>query len=74
MNIRKKDRPKIALLFHARTVRCVWGAFRLTNDLAYFQRALDIIPTKYKWKTFLIFLDDEIIFSNKVDDYIKIVD
>lgn len=48
--------------------------FGLTNAPACFQRALDIILTKYKWKTCLVYLDDVIIFSKSVDDHIRHVD
>lgn len=41
--------------------------FRFRNEPATFQRALDIIITKCKWQTFLIYLEDAIIYSKMVD-------
>lgn len=43
----------------------------LTNACARFEQALDIILTKYKWKTFLVYLYYVFIFSNNVGDHIK---
>eukprot|EP00171_Calliarthron_tuberculosum_P018627 IDg18627t1 len=37
--------------------------FGLLNAPASFQRALDIILARYKWKTCLVYLDDVIVFS-----------
>lgn len=47
--------------------------FELSNDPACFQRALDLILTKYKWKTCLVYLGDIISFSRKVADYVTYV-
>lgn len=74
MKIRNKDRPKTAFVFHVGTFQCVRMTFCLTNSPACFQRAKYLILTKYKWKTCLVYVDDVIIFSNNVDDYIKHVD
>ena len=48
--------------------------FGLTNASATFQRALDLILTKYKWKTCLIYLDDIIIYSKSINEHINHVD
>ena len=48
--------------------------FGLTNAPACFQRALDLVLTKYKWKTCLVYLDDVIIYSNNLDDHVRHVD
>jgi len=74
MKIRPQDRHKTAFVCHAGTFQCTRMPFGLTNAPACFQRALDLILTKYKWKTCLVYLDDVIIFSNNVDDHIKHVD
>lgn len=49
-------------------------SFGLTNGPVTFQRALDLILTKFKWKAFIIFLDDIIIFLKTVDEHIKHLD
>ena len=74
MRIRKQDRPKTAFVCHAGTFQCTRMPFGLTNAPACFQRALDLVLTKYKWKTCLVYLDDVIIFSKNLDDHIAHVD
>ena len=48
--------------------------FGLTNAPATSQRALDIVLTKFKWKSCLVYIDDIIIFSKTVEDHIRHVD
>ena len=48
--------------------------FGLTNAPATFQRALDIVLTKFKWKSCLVYIDDILIFSKTVEDHIRHVD
>ena len=48
--------------------------FGLTNAPATFQRGLDMIFTKFKWKTCLVYLDDVIIFSRTPEEHIRHVD
>ena len=48
--------------------------FGLTNAPATFQRGIDMILSKYEWKTCLVYLDDVIIFSKSVEDHINHVD
>ena len=74
MKIRKQDRHKTAFVTHSGVYQYVRMPFGLTNAPASFQRALDLILTKFKWKTCLIYLDDIIIFSNSVEDHIRHVD
>ena len=70
MRIRKEDRTKTAFVCHAGTFQCTRIPFGLTNAPACFQRALDLVLTKYKWKTCLVYLDDVIIYCNNLDDHI----
>ena len=74
MNIRKRDRHKTAFVTHSGAYQCIRMPFGLTNAPASFQRALDMILTKFKWKTCLVYLDDIIIFSNTVEEHIQHVD
>ncbi len=74
MNVAKKDRPKTAFVCHSGTFQCKRMPFGLTNAPATFQRALDLILTKYKWQTCLVYLDDVIIFSTSVEEHIRHVD
>ena len=74
INLRKRDRHKTAFVCHAGTYQYKRMPFGLTNAPACFQRALDMILTKYKWKTCLVYIDDVVIYSKNVDDHIKHVD
>ena len=74
MNVAKKDRHKTAFTCHAGTYQCVRMPFGLTNAPATFQRGLDMVLSKYKWKTCLVYLDDVIIFSRSVEEHIQHVD
>ncbi len=72
--IKKEDRHKTAFVCHTGTYQYNRMPFGLTNAPASFQRALDMILTKYKWKQCLIYLDDVIVFSNSIEDHIQHVD
>lgn len=48
--------------------------FGLMNTTAYFQRAHAFILSRYKWKTFLVYFDDGILFSASVAEHIENVD
>eukprot|EP00171_Calliarthron_tuberculosum_P022053 IDg22053t1 len=48
--------------------------FGLMNAPASFQRALDVILSRYKRKTCIVYLDDVIIFSASVAEHIEHVD
>ncbi len=74
MPVKAKDRAKTAFVCHAGTYQYRRMPFGLTNAPASFQRALDLILTKYKWKTCLIYLDDVIIYSKTVEEHIDHVD
>lgn len=70
----KSDIPKTAFVTHESLFEYTRMPFRLTNMPAIFQRALDLILSKYKCKSTLVYIDDVIIFSNSVEDLIKHVD
>lgn len=44
--------------------------FGLINAPAFFPRAFDVIVTKYKWETYLVYLNDIIILSNSIEERI----
>ena len=46
----------------------------LTNASATFQRSLDMIISRFMWRTCLIYTDNAIIFSKSVEDHIRHVD
>ncbi len=74
VNVKKDDRPKTAFVCHAGAYQCVRMPFGLTNAPATFQRALDLVLSKFKWQTCLVYLDDVIIFSKDVESHVKHVD
>ncbi len=41
------------------------------DDPATFQRLLDILLSRYRWRTCLVYLDDAIIFSRKFEDHLR---
>ncbi|MGH0053304.1 MAG: reverse transcriptase/ribonuclease H family protein, partial [Sphaerochaetaceae bacterium] len=70
----KDDRDKTAFTCHAGLYRFIRMPFGLMNAPATFQRALDMILSRFKWKTCLVYLDDVIIYSNNMDDHFKHVE
>lgn len=48
--------------------------FGLRNDPVTFQRAVDILLARYKWRTCLAYLDDIIVFSKDVESHVTHVD
>lgn len=71
MKMGQQDRQKMEFVCHAVTFQCTGMPFGLTNAPVCLQRALDMIITRCKWKTCLVYLEDVIILSNNVDDNIK---
>jgi hypothetical protein len=57
------DRDKTTICSHAGTFRFLPVPFALRNAPATFQREIDIILSGLKWRTFLAYLDDIIIYS-----------
>ena len=72
--IKPEDRHKSAFICHAGQFQYVRMAFGLTNAPATFQRALDMILSRYKSKTCLVHIDDVIIYSKSVEEHIRHVD
>ena len=72
--IAHEDRDKTTFTCHAGTYRFTRMPFGLCNAPAAFQRTVDILLMRYKWKTCLVYLDDIIIFSKSVDEHIDHVD
>ena len=59
---------------HSGTFEYVTIPLRLSNTPETFQRAVDNILTKYIWKTYLIYVDEVIIYSKNVREHIHHVD
>lgn len=43
----------------------------LMNTLTTFQRTLDILLSKFDWRTCLVYLDDVILFSKSIDAHLQ---
>jgi len=65
------DRDKTTFSSHTGLFRFVRLPFGLVNVPASFQRALDIILSGIRWQKCLVYLDDVLVFSQTVDDYIR---
>ena len=48
--------------------------FGLMNAPATFQRILDFVLAAYRWQTFLVYLDDIIIFSRDIESHFQHVE
>lgn len=70
MKINRKERPKKAFICYVGNLQCAQVTLGLKNVPACFQRAVYLI----KWKTFLVYLDGVINFSNNLEDHIKQVE
>ena len=72
--VAEEDRPKTTFTCHAGTYQFNRMPFGLMNAPVTFQRMLDILLSGYRWKSYLIYLDDIIIFSKDYDTHLKDVD
>lgn len=68
------DRDKTAFTCHAVCYQFRQMPFGLCNAPATFQRTVDILLLKYRWRSCLVYLDDIILFSNTMDDHLRHVD
>src|SRR6266498_319675 len=69
IQLRKKDRPKIAFLTRNRQYQFKVMPFGLNNALATFQRLMNKVLRQYIGKFIQVYLDDVIIYSNNLDEY-----
>lgn len=67
-------RHKAAFTCYAGTYRCIRMPFWLTNASATLQSSLNLILSKYNWKTCLMYLDDFIVYSNSIEEQIYQLD
>lgn len=72
--LKKSHRDLTTLLWHDGTYRFNIIPFGLTNAPATFQPALGIGISGYKWKTFLVYVDDRVIFSKDSESHFKHID
>jgi hypothetical protein len=74
ITVHPPDRDKTTFTSQHGTYRCRRFPFGLRNSPATFQRAIDVILSGVKWKTFLVYLDDVIIFSPDRESHLGHVD
>ena len=72
--IREEDRDKTAFTSHAGTFRFIRMPVGLTNAPATFQRTIDILLSRYRLQSCLVYLDDIIIFSKNKEDHLHHVE
>ena len=71
VEVAEEDRDKTTFASHCGLYRFIRMPFGLKNAPATFQRAVDIILSRVKWETALVYLDDVIIYSRTVSDHLK---
>ena len=69
VEVAEEDRDKITFASHSGLYRFLCIPFGLKNAPAIFQRAVDIILYRVKWKTALVCLDDVVVYSQSVTEY-----
>lgn len=65
-----EDRDKTACVCHQRLYRSKLKTLRLMNAPATIQCATDILLTRFKWTTRLVYFKDIVVCSNKLDNRI----
>ena len=71
VEIAEEDRNKTSFASHSGLYRFLRMPFGLKNAPTTFQRAVDIILSRVKWDTALVYLDDVIVYSRTVTEHIR---
>ena len=69
--VEEKDRDKTTFTCHAGSYKFLRLPFGLRNAPATFQRAMDVILSRVRWKSVLVYLDDIIVFSRGVSEHLE---
>ena len=69
--VAEEDQDKTTFTCHAGTYKFLRLPFGLRNAPATFQRAMDIILSKVRWRYVLVYLDDIIVFSNGIGQHLQ---
>jgi hypothetical protein len=72
--IEERDMNKTAFVTHCGVHRFKRMPFGLCNAPATFQRALDMLLSKVKWKYNLLYLDDVIIYAKRLEEHFEQLD
>lgn len=70
IKIKESDKYKTAFISHAGLFQFNVMPFGLMNAPATFQRTMDNVFSKFKWKFVLVYLDDIIIYSKNKQDHV----
>jgi len=66
-----EERDKTTFVCHEGAYRYIRLPFGLSNALATFQRAIDMILGGLKWRSCLVYLDDIIVFSQSAGEHVE---
>ena len=69
-----EDRDKTTFTSYLGTFRYTRMPFGLRHAPSTFQRALDIILSKVRWQSCLIYFDEFLVFSRSIDEHLRHVD
>jgi len=69
ITVADEDRDKPTFVCHEEAYRYIRLPFGLSNAPATFQRAIDMILGGLQWKSFLVYLDDIIVFSQSAREH-----
>ena len=69
--VAEADRDKTTFTCREHCYRFKRMPFGLCNAPVTFQRTLDILLARLRWKSCLIYLDDIIVFSRSIEDHFK---
>ena len=69
--VAEKDQAKTTFTCHSGSFKFVRLPFGLRNAPATFQRAMDIILSRVRWKSVLVYLDDIIVFSREESEHLR---
>ena len=72
--VTEEDLHKTAFTCHDGCYEFCRMPFELTNPPATFQQAVDLLLSKYRWKSCLVYIDDVIVFYNTIDEHLQLVE
>ncbi len=69
--MRDEDRDKTTSACQSGTFRFNKFPFGLSNAPGKFQGIIDIILERFKWQSCLVYIDDIIVFSSKLEEHLR---
>jgi hypothetical protein len=74
IEIKEEDREKTAFRTHCGLHQYKRMPFGSKSGPAVFQRLMDKVLSRFKWRIALVYIDDIIIYSNDYEQYVKDID